>query len=179
MGEETIRRTGAPSSSQKEVASRAVLELIVNAAGCFLSDPRIDYNCVDATVVSAEPHPYALPRFDVQLKASSSKLLVRQRANGDFSMQLDARSHGELRRPRLTPVKLVLLLLPTGVEVPRLICAGDKLILDGIMLQSDPRSWDPLAPGQKSGTVHFKREDEFTEEYVRSEMKRLGDGGVG
>ncbi|MEU9420422.1 DUF4365 domain-containing protein [Streptomyces sp. NPDC048272] len=177
MGEESSRHTGAPSSSQKEIASKAVLELIVNAAGCHLSDPRIDYNCVDTTVVSTEPHRYALPRFDVQLKASSSELRVRRRSDGGYSMQLDARSHWELRRPRITPIKLVLLRLPAGVEVPRLISVGNKLILDGIMLHSDPRTWDPLEADQKSGTVRFKSEDEFTEEYVRSEMKRIGDGG--
>ncbi|MFD9303761.1 DUF4365 domain-containing protein [Streptomyces sp. NPDC060048] len=177
MGEEPIRHTGAPASARKEVASKAVLELIVNDAGCHLSDPRLDYNCVDTTVVSDEPHRYALPRFDVQLKASSSEHRVRRLADGDFSMQLDARSHWELRRDRMTPVKFILLLLPTGVEVPRLIRVGDRYTLDGIMLLSDPRTWDPLEPDQKSGTVRFRLEDEFTEEYVRSEMKRIGDGG--
>ncbi|MFE7301820.1 hypothetical protein [Streptomyces sp. NPDC057579] len=118
MGEETYRRRGAPSSARKEVASLAVIELLANGAGCYLSDPRLDYNCVDTTVVSSEPHRYALPRSDLQAKASSSELKVRRLKDGDYSFQLEADDYNELRRLRIIPVKFVLMILPAGVDVP-------------------------------------------------------------
>ncbi|MFJ9151790.1 DUF4365 domain-containing protein [Streptomyces sp. NPDC102270] len=178
MSEETFRRQGAPSSARKEVASLAVIELLANGAGCHVSDPRLDYNCVDTTLVSDEPHRYALPRFDIQAKASSSKSKVRRLKNGDYSFQLEADDYAVLRQPRITPVKFVLMILPRGVDVPRLKSRGGRWSMDGIMLWSDPRDWAPLRPGQKSGTVRLRVEDEFSEEYIRSELKKLGDGGA-
>ncbi|MFF2813446.1 DUF4365 domain-containing protein [Streptomyces sp. NPDC058000] len=156
MGEETYRRRGAPSSARKEVASLAVIELLANGAGCYLSDPRLDYNCVDTTVVSSEPHRYALPRFDLQAKASSSELKVRRLKDGDYSFQLEADDYNELRRLRIIPVKFVLMILPAGVDVPRLKSQGEGWSMDGIMLWSDPRDWPSLRLGQKSGTVRLR-----------------------
>ncbi|MGW0084458.1 DUF4365 domain-containing protein, partial [Streptomyces sp. NPDC003393] len=170
------KRKGPPTPSA-DPQERSRLALIANAAGCCLSDPHLDYDCIDTTVMASGAR-YKRWRFDVQLKCSSSDKTIRLLANGDYSMSLPADQYDTLRAPGApVPMRLVVLVLPTGVQVPQFYADGDGLRLDGIMLWSDPDEWPALAPGQGSGRVILHRENEFTAEYIRDLMKMLSDGG--
>ncbi|MET9744715.1 DUF4365 domain-containing protein [Streptomyces ardesiacus] len=123
------------------------------------------------------PLPLRGPRFDVQLKSTSSEHTARLLKNGDYAITLPAAQYQELRRPGYVPARLVVLILPTGVDVPQVRSEDGRLVLDGIMLWSDPGTWEALPPGQQSGTVVLKRENEFTAEYIRDLIKIEGNGG--
>ncbi|MCQ8190618.1 hypothetical protein [Streptomyces rugosispiralis] len=177
MSEEDLRRRGLPASALKERVSYMTLGLLAAGAGCFLSDPQLDYDCLDVTVIGSGPHQRRRPRFDVQIKASSVGGAARARAGGDFSISLPRDQYENLRAPAFLPIKFVAHIFPRGTEIPRVVTQGDRMMLDGIMLRSDPREWRPLPSGQESGAVHLRREDVFDIEYIKSEIKILGDGG--
>lgn len=177
VDEAGFRRAGIPASAHKERASYHVLGLVANSAGCQLQDPQLDYDCLDTTVLGSGPHSRRGPRFDVQLKCTSSVHTARPLANGDYSMNLPADQYLKLRAPGYVPVRLVAMILPEGVEVPQVRNDGTFWALDGFMLWSDPEDWPALEPGRKFGRVILPRENEFTPEYVRDLIKRLGNGG--
>ncbi|GAA0455481.1 DUF4365 domain-containing protein [Streptomyces stramineus] len=177
MSEEVFRRGGIPADAHKERASYHALALLANSAGCYLSSPELDYDCLDVTVIASGPRRVRRCRFDVQLKASSSRHTVRQYVNGDFSIRLPADQYEELRAVGVVPMRLVVLILPPGTDIPQFKTEPKSLRLDGIMLWSDPDGWPALAAGQRYGTVRLPRENEFTTEYIRSLMKILSDGG--
>ncbi|MCU8591786.1 DUF4365 domain-containing protein [Streptomyces sp. A13(2022)] len=177
MDEAELRRAGIPASAHKERASYFALALLTNSASCQLQDPHLDYDCLDVTVLGSGPFPLRGPRFDVQLKSTSSEHTARLLKNGDYSITLPAAQYQELRRPGYVPARLVMLILPTGVDVPQVRSEDGRLVLDGIMLWSDPVTWEALPPGQQSGTVVLKRENEFTAEYIRDLIKIVGNGG--
>ncbi|MFD5818367.1 DUF4365 domain-containing protein [Streptomyces sp. NPDC127038] len=167
-------RAGIPASAHKERASYFALGLLANSAFCHLQDPHLDYDCLDVTVLGSGPFKVRGPRFDVQLKSTSS---ARKLGTGDYAITLPAAQYQHLRRPGYAPMRLVVLILPTGVEVPQTRSVNGHLILDGVMLWSDPATWEPLPPGQKSGTVALERKNEFTAEYIREMIKHEGNGG--
>ncbi|TJZ99710.1 DUF4365 domain-containing protein [Actinacidiphila oryziradicis] len=178
MSGHVSRHAGIPPEAHKERASYYTLGLIANAAGCYLSDPHLDFDCIDTTVVASGAR-FRRWRFDVQLKCSSSDNTVRRLVSGDYSMSLPAGQYDLLRLPGSpVPMRFVVLILPTGVQIPPFDPEGDSMRLDGIMLWSDPGEWPALPPGQESGRVILRREDEFTAEYIRNEMKMLSDGGA-
>ncbi|MFD9217376.1 hypothetical protein ACFVY9_30610 [Streptomyces sp. NPDC059544] len=129
------------------------------------------------TITGSGPHQRRRPRFDVQIKASSVGGAVRALSGGDFAISLPRAQYEDLRAPAFLPMKFVAHIFPRGTEVPQVVTQGDRMVLDGIMLRSDPREWRPLSSGQESGTVHLRRVDVFDIEYIRSEIKILGDGG--
>lgn len=177
VSEEAFRRAGMTADAHKERASYHALALLANGAGCYLSDPQVDYDCLDVTVVASGPRQVRRCRFDVQLKASSSRYTVRELRNGDFAISLPADQYNELRTPGPVPMRLVVLVLPPDVQVPQFETESASMRLDGIMLWSDPDTWFPLAPNQRSGTVLLPLEDAFTTAYISSLMKTLSDGG--
>ncbi|MFF2201149.1 hypothetical protein [Streptomyces sp. NPDC058145] len=177
MSEEGLRRLGAPGSALKERVSYLTLGLLATGAGCFLSDPQLDYDCLDVTIIGSGPHRRRRPRFDVQIKASSVGGTVRALAGGDFAISLPRHQYENLRAPAFLPIKFVAHIFPRGTEIPQFVTEGDRMTLDGIMLMSDPREWRPLPDGQESGTVHLRRDRLFDSEYIKSEIKVLGDGG--
>ncbi|MEU0953966.1 hypothetical protein ABZ353_16725 [Streptomyces niveus] len=177
MSEEGLRRLGLPGSALKERVSYLTLGLLATGAGCFLSDPQLDYECLDVTIIGSGPHQRRRPRFDVQIKASSVGGAVRALAGGDFAISLPRAQYEHLRAPAFLPIKFVAHIFPRGTDIPQVITEGDRMVLDGIMLRSDPHDWRPLPSGQESGTVHLRREDVFDSEYIQSEIKILGDGG--
>lgn len=177
VDEAEFRRAGIPPSAHKERASYFALGLLATSASCQLQDPQLDYDCLDVTVLGSGPFPLRGPRFDVQLKSTSSGHTARLLNNGDYSMSLPAAQYQELRRPGYVPMRLVVLILPAGVEVPQVRSANGSVVLDGIMLWSDPATWEALAPGRQSGTVILERENEFTAEYIRELIKCVGNGG--
>ncbi|MBZ6135446.1 DUF4365 domain-containing protein [Streptomyces olivaceus] len=179
MDEEAeFRRAGIPASAHKERASYFVLGLLANSAACQLQDPQLDYECLDVTVLGSGASRRRGPRFDVQLKCTSSGHRAKLLKNGDYAVQLPADQYETLRRPGLVPMRLVVMILPLGVEIPQVREADKCWVLDGMMLWSDPEQWPPLAQGHKSATVVLPRENEFTVEYVRELIKRTGNGGV-
>ncbi|MFE4801190.1 DUF4365 domain-containing protein [Streptomyces sp. NPDC056708] len=105
------------ADAHKERASYHALGLPANGAGCYLSDPQADYDCLDATVVASGPRRVRRCRFDVQLKASSSRHTVRELRNGDFTISLPADQYNELRAPGPVPMRLVVLILPPDAEI--------------------------------------------------------------
>ncbi|MET8507126.1 hypothetical protein ABZV60_21065 [Streptomyces sp. NPDC004787] len=177
MSEEGLRRRGVPASALKERVSYLTLGLLATGAGCVLSDPQLDYDCLDVTITGSGPHQRRRPRFDVQIKASSVGGAVRALAGGNFAISLPRDQYEDLRAPAFLPIKFVAHIFPPGTEIPQVITQDDRMVLDGIMLRSDPREWHPLPSGQESGTVHLRREDVFDIEYIKSEIKILGDGG--
>ncbi|MGV9791257.1 hypothetical protein [Streptomyces sp. NPDC003435] len=177
MSEEDLRRRGLPVSALKERVSYLTLGLVATSAGCFLSDPQLDYDCLDVTINGSGPYQRRRPRFDVQIKASSVGGAVRALAEGDFSISLPRDQYENLRAPAFLPIKFVAHIFPQGTEIPQVVTQGDRMMLDGIMLRSDPRQWRPLPSEQESGTVRLRREDVFDIEYIKSEIKILGDGG--
>ncbi|MEU1004415.1 DUF4365 domain-containing protein [Streptomyces tibetensis] len=177
MEEAEFRRAGIPASAHKERASYFALGLLANSAACQLQDAHLDYDCIDATVLASGSFPYRAPRFDVQLKATSSAHRARLQSSGDYALMLPAAQYEKLRQPGYVPMRLVVLILEAGVEIPQVRSQEGRLILDGIMLWSDPSGWEPLEPGRKYGRVLLRREDEFTTEYIRDLMKFLGNGG--
>ncbi|MEV7872472.1 DUF4365 domain-containing protein [Streptomyces sp. NPDC088124] len=179
MDEAEFRRAGIPATAYKERASYFALGLLASSASCQLQDPQLDYDCLDVTVLGSGPSTVRGPRFDVQLKSTGSKRATRPLKNGDYSITLPSDQYQHLRLPGYVPMRLVVLILPTGVDVPQVTSENGRLVLDGIMLWSDPATWDELAPGRRSGTVVLKRENEFTAEYIRDLIKHLGNGGVG
>ncbi|QMU68290.1 DUF4365 domain-containing protein [Streptacidiphilus sp. P02-A3a] len=174
---------GLPLSAVKERVSMARLELVASAAGCSLSDPRVDYDGWDVTVVShAEFLRYSGPRFDIQLKATSSESVARPLKNGDFSFTLDASTYRKLSDPkRYERALLVVLILPSRTGPAEwAVRHGQELRSPGIMLWADPRDWDAeLPPGRESVTVRLSRDDHFDPEFIRALMKEIGDGGGG
>ncbi|MFI8326394.1 DUF4365 domain-containing protein [Streptomyces sp. NPDC085529] len=178
MDEAEFRGVGIPSSAHKERASYYVLGLLANSAGCQLQDPCLDYDCVDTTVMGSGSHRRRSPRFDVQLKCTSSVHTARPRAGGGYTVKLPADQYTKLRAPGYVPVRLVVMILPEGVEIPQVRSDGDAWSLDGFMLWSDPAQWLPLQPGRKFGTVTLARENEFTPTYISDLIKYLGDGGA-
>ncbi|MFF9557050.1 hypothetical protein ACF1DY_14690 [Streptomyces albus] len=177
MSEEGLRRLGLPDSALKERVSYLTLGLLATGAGCFLSDPQLDYDCLDVTITGSGPYPRRRPRFDVQIKASSIGGAVRALASGDFAISLPRDQYENLRAPAFLPIMFVAHIFPRGTDIPQIVAEGDRMVLDGIMLRSDPRDWRPLPSRQESGTVHLRREDVFDSEYIESEIKVLGDGG--
>lgn len=177
MSEEDLRRWGVPVSALKERVSYMTLGLFATGAGCYLSDPQLDYDCLDVTINGSGEHRRRRPRFDVQIKASTVGGAVRLHTDGDYAISLPRDQYEKLRAPAFLPIKFVTHIFPRGTEVPQLVTEAERMILDGIMLRADPREWDPLPSGQESGTVHLRREDVFDSEYIKSEIKYLGDGG--
>ncbi len=177
VSEDSLRRQGVPASALKERVSYLTLGLLATGAGCVLSDPQLDYDCLDVTISGSGPHRRRRPRFDVQIKASSIGGAVRALSGGDFAISLPRDQYEDLRAPAYLPIKLVAHIFPRGTEIPQVVTHSDRMVLDGIMLRSDPREWLPLRSGQESGTVRLRREDVFDIEYIRSEIKSLGDGG--
>jgi hypothetical protein len=177
VDEAEYRRAGIPASAHKERASYFTLGLLANGAGCQLQDPHLDYECIDVTILASGSFPVRAPRFDVQLKSTSSGHTARLLTNGDYSVKLPAEQYNTLRQPGFVPMRLVVLILAVGVDIPQVRSVEDRLVLDGIMLWSDPAGWDPLAAGKRSGTVVLRRENEFTTEYIKELVKILGNGG--
>ncbi|MFJ9841681.1 DUF4365 domain-containing protein [Kitasatospora sp. NPDC101155] len=174
---------GLPLSAAKERVSVARLELVASAAGCSLSDPRVDYDGWDVTVVShAEFQQFFGPRFDVQLKSTSSESVARPLKNGDFAFTLDAPTYRKLSNPkRYDRALLVVLILPSGTGPAEwAVRDGHELRSPGIMLWADPRDWDTELPtGQESVTVRLSRDNHFDPEFIQTLMKEIGDGGGG
>ncbi|MFJ6931721.1 hypothetical protein ACIQUP_31035 [Streptomyces nigra] len=177
MSEEDLRRLGVPGTALKERVSYLTVGLLATGASCYLSDPQLDYDCLDVTIMGSGPHKRRRPRFDVQIKASSVGGAVRALVDGDFSISLPRDQYDELRAPSFDPIEFVVHIFPRGTVIPQVITQGERMVLDGIMLRSDPSTWPALPPSQDSGTVRLRRTDVFDIEYIKNKIKTLGDGG--
>lgn len=168
-----------PSSSWKEQSSRHLVGLIANDAHCHVTDWAVDYQGIDLTLVSGDDHLFPVPRLDLQLKASSSAHVARRLASGNYSLSLAADAYREMRRPRLVPLLVVVLILPEGTHTVTLTQgeAGGK-VSGHLLLWSDPTTWPDLDDEQQGKAIEFPRENEFTSAFLGSRMKEIGNGGA-
>ena len=104
-----------PLSAMKEQFSLGYVHMVVSAAGFSIKNHGTDYDGVDVTVFSsAEYETYYCPQFELQVKCTSQRSVVRQ---GGVAWRMEAGPFRKLTsKKRFIPAYLGVLVVPGDPE---------------------------------------------------------------
>jgi hypothetical protein len=103
-------RQSLPLSAMKEQFSLSYVHMVASAAGFSIKNHATDYDGVDITIFSSvEYETYYCPQFELQVKCTSQRNVVRQ----GIAWQMEARPFRKLTsRKRFIPAYLGVLIVP-------------------------------------------------------------------
>jgi hypothetical protein len=160
---------------QKEQFSLAWLHTVATVSGLVLSDPRVDEDSVDATLMQrGGGGPYLSPRLDVQLKCSGRPVEIRA---GGFSFALPIKNFNELRIANvLVPRILVVLLVPREPDA-WLDVQPEHMLARKAAYWLSLRGRDGV-DNIDNVTVHLPLGNQLTVQTLKDIMTRISAGGM-
>ena len=166
------------SNLQKEEFSIAYLHTLVSVAGLKLQNIRIDDNSIDCTIDSSIPSTGEkgtdFPDIKVQLKATSKNIVK----DGIIKFQLKKKNYDELRTPKVTtPRFLIILLLPQN-NTPWIKEESDKTELYHKLYYTSLKGRPPLSGEQQSVSIEIPLDQTLTVDILKDMFNKFAKEGV-
>lgn len=164
---------GLPLSAMKEQFSLGYVHMVASAAGFSIKTHSTDYDGVDITIVSsAEYKIYYCPEFELQVKCTSQRRVVRQHS---IAWSLDAGPFRKLtNKKRFTPAYLGVLVVPGDPET-WLEQDQEKLLTRSRMYWQAASLLGEIDGGADTKTVHLPLGNLFDVPHLRHIMESMGD----
>ncbi|WP_246267973.1 DUF4365 domain-containing protein [Acrocarpospora macrocephala] len=157
----------------KEQFSLSFVHMIASAAGCSIKSHATDYDGVDITISSsAEYATYYCPEFELQLKATAQRDLLK---DDHLSWTMKAIPFKKLTNPkRFAPAYLGVLLLPEGGWLEQ---DEERLVTGSRMYWQSAADLGSIGDDEASKTVRLPRSNLFDIPQLQGIMKTIGDRG--
>jgi Domain of unknown function (DUF4365) len=164
-----------PLSAMKEQFSLGYVHMVASAAGFSVKTHGTDYDGVDVTIYSsAEYETYYGPQFELQVKCTSQRRVVRRHA---VAWQMHAQPFRKLTSTkRFIPAYLAVLVVPSDPE-SWLEQDQEKLLTRSRMYWQQAALLGEIDDDADTKTVHLPLTNMFDVPQLRHIMKSLGDGG--
>jgi Domain of unknown function (DUF4365) len=164
-----------PLSAMKEQFSLGYVHMVASAAGFSIKSHGTDYDGVDVTIFSsAEYATYYCPQFELQVKCTSQRRVVRQHS---IAWHMEAGPFRKLTSPkRFIPAYLGVLVVPGDPET-WLEQDQEKLLTRSRMYWQAAALLGAIEADAGSRTVHLPLANLFDVSQLRRIMESMGDGG--
>jgi hypothetical protein len=161
----------------KEQFSLGYVHMVASAAGFSIKNHSTDYDGVDVTIFSsAEYETYYGPQFELQVKCTSRRSVVRPMG---IAWRMEARPFRKLTsEKRFIPAYLGVLIVPGDPET-WLEQDQEKLLTRSCMYWQAATRLGEIDATADSKTVHLPLTNLFDVDQVRRIMESMGDGGAG
>ena len=168
-------RQSLPLSAMKEQFSLSYVHMVASAAGFSIKNHATDYDGVDITIFSSvEYETYYCPQFELQVKCTSQRNVVRQ----GIAWQMEARPFRKLTsRKRFIPAYLGVLIVP-GDPGTWLEQDQERLLTRSRMYWQQATRLGEIEDAAGSKTVHLPLTNLFDVPQLRRIMESMGDGGA-
>ncbi len=176
-GHAVLHVGGLPLSAMKEQFSLGYVHMVASAAGFSIKSHSTDYDGVDITIVSsAEYETYYSPQFELQVKCTSQRNVIRQ---ASVAWQLEAKPFRKLtNKKRYIPAYLGVLVVPGDPET-WLEQDQEKLLTRSRMYWQAAAMLGEIDGDAGAKTVHLPRSNLFDVPQLRHIMASMGNGDGG
>lgn len=166
-----------PLSAMKEQFSLGYVHMVASAAGFSIKSHGTDYDGVDVTIFSsAEYETFYCPQFELQVKCTSQRNVVRQ---DSIAWSLDAGPFRKLtNKKRFIPAYLGVLVVPGDPET-WLEQDQEKLLTRSRMYWQAASLLGEIDGDADTKTVHLPLGNLFDVPHLRSIMETMGDEDAG
>jgi len=162
-----------PLSAMKEQFSLGYVHMVASAAGFSIKTHSTDYDGVDVTIVSSADYEiYYCPQFELQVKCTSQRSVVRQHS---IAWSLDAGPFRKLtNKKRFIPAYLGVLVVPGDPET-WLEQDQEKLLTRSRMYWQAASLLGEIDGDADTKTVHLPLGNLFDVPHLRHIMESMGD----
>ncbi len=168
-----------PLSAMKEQFSLGYVHMVANAAGSPIKNHATDYDGFDITMFSsADYETYYCPQFELQVKCTSQRSVVRLQG---IAWQMEARPFRKLTsRKRFIPAYLGVLgvLIVPGDPETWLEQDQERLLTRSRMYWQRATRLEEIGGTAGSKTVHLPLTNLFDVPQLRRITESMGDGGA-
>jgi hypothetical protein len=164
-----------PMTAKKEQFSLGYVRMVASAAGCSVKEHTTDYDGVDITIASsAEYELFYCPQFELQLKCTSQKRVLR---DDHIVWTMESAPFRRLINPkRMIPAYLGVLYVP-GESETWLDQDEERLWVNGRMYWQCAARLGVASEGRGTKTIRLPRSNLFDADQLLGIMKTVGEGG--
>jgi hypothetical protein len=166
-----------PLSAMKEQFSLGFVHMVASAAGFSIKNHNTDYDGVDVTIFSsAEYETFYGPQFELQVKCTSQRSVVRE---GSVAWRMEAGPFRKLTsKKRFIPAYLGVLVVPGDPEA-WLEQDQEKLLTRSTMYWQAAALLGEIDANADSKTLHLPLRNLLDVPQLRRIMESMGDGDGG